>query len=153
GLFIRSFRSAQTIDPGFNPRNVLIASYDLFTAGYSQERGSAFDRQLVAKLGSLPGIQSVALSSRVPLGFGGGGSTSVQPGGYEIGSNGSMETQVGILPPNYFQTEQISLGKGPEFTPQDSEKIQPVVIVSETFAEPYWPNQEAIGKRLNSDLT
>src|SRR5215813_215885 len=153
GLFIRSFRSAQTIDPGFNPRNVLIASYDLFTAGYSQERGSAFDRQLVAKLGSLPGIQSVALSSRVPLGFGGGGSTSVKPDGYELRPNESMETQVGIITPNYFQTVQIPLVKGRDFTLQDSEKSQRVVIVSETFAERYWPNQEAIGKRLNSDLT
>ena len=153
GLFIRSFRSAQTIDPGFNPRNVLIASYDLFTAGYSQERGSAFDRQLVAKLGSLPGIQSVALSSRVPLGFGGGGSTSVKPEGYELRPNESMETQVGIITPNYFQTVQIPLVKGRDFTLQDSEKSQRVVIVSETFAERYWPNQEAIGKRLNSDLT
>jgi predicted lysophospholipase L1 biosynthesis ABC-type transport system permease subunit len=80
GLFIRSFLSAQQINPGFNPHNVLIASYDLFTAGYSEASGVEFDRQLVAKLQALPGMQSVALSDRVPLGFG-GGSTSVKPAG------------------------------------------------------------------------
>ena len=64
GLFIRSFMSAQQIDPGFNPHNVLIASYDLFTAGYSEASGAEFDRQLVAKLEALPGVQSVALSNR-----------------------------------------------------------------------------------------
>src|SRR4029077_455403 len=72
GLFIRSFLSAQQINPGFNPHNVLLVSYDLFTAGYSDSSGAEFDRQLVAKLQALPGIQSVALSSRTPLGFGGG---------------------------------------------------------------------------------
>ena len=80
GLFIRSFMSAQQINPGFNVHNVLIATYDLFTGGYSEASGVEFDRQLVAKLEAQPGIQSVALSSRVPLGFG-GGSTAVNPEG------------------------------------------------------------------------
>src|SRR6267378_8397073 len=56
GLFIRSFMSAQKINPGFNSHNMLIASYDLFTAGYSDEKGAEFDRQVVAKLEALPGI-------------------------------------------------------------------------------------------------
>src|SRR4029077_11397007 len=77
GLFIRSFMRAQAIDPGFNPHNVLIATYDLFTAVYSQEKGAAFDRQLVANLEALPAVQAVALPSRTPLAFG-GGSTSVK---------------------------------------------------------------------------
>src|SRR5580700_7194906 len=69
GLFIRSVRSAQQIYPGFNSHNVWIASYDLFTAGYSEGTGGEFDRQLVAKLEALPEVQSVSLSNRVPLGF------------------------------------------------------------------------------------
>jgi predicted permease len=152
GLFIRSFRSAQTIDPGFNPRNVLIASYDLFTAGYSPDRGAAFHRQLVAKLETLPGVQSVSLSTRVPLGLG-GGSTSVKPEGYELRPNESMETQVAIITPDYFPTLQIPMVKGRDFSLQDAEKSQRVAIVNQSFAERYWPNQEAVGKQLNSDLT
>jgi predicted permease len=152
GLFIRSFMSAQQINPGFNPHNVLIATYDLFTGGYSEARGVEFDRQLVAKLEAQPGIQSVALSSRVPLGFG-GGSTAVNPEGYVSQANESMETQVAIVTPNYFQTLQIPLVKGRDFTPQDTKSSQRVVIVSETFVNRYWPNQEALGKQLNSDLT
>src|SRR5205814_3653698 len=50
-------------------------------------------------------------------------------------------------------TMQIPLVKGRDFTLQDAEKSQRVVIVNETFAEKYWPNQEAVGKQLNSDLT
>jgi predicted permease len=152
GLFIRSFMSAQQINPGFNAHNVLIATYDLFTGGYSEASGVEFDRQLVAKLEAQPGIQSVALSSRVPLGFG-GGSTAVSPEGYVSQANESMETQVAIVTPNYFQTLQIPLVKGRDFTPQDTKSSQRVVIVSETFVNRYWPNQEALGKQLNSDLT
>ncbi len=152
GLFIRSFRSAQQIDPGFNPHNVLIASYDLFTAGYSDSTGAEFDRQLVSKLESLPGVQSAALSDREPLSFG-GGSTSVKPEGYVSPANESMETQASIITPNFLQTMQIPIMKGRDFTLQDTKSSQRVVIVSEAFANRYWPNQEPLGKQLNSDFT
>ncbi len=152
GLFIRSFLSAQQIDPGFNPHNVLTASYDLFTAGYSDEKGAEFDRQLVAKLEALPGIQSVALSNRIQLGFG-GPSTSVKPEGYVSQANELMETPVAIVTPNYPKTMQIPIVKGRDFTPQDTASSQRVAIVSEAFVNRYWPHQEALGKQLNSDLT
>ena len=152
GLFIRSFLRAQQINPGFNPHNVLIASYDLFTAGYSDSSGAEFDRQLIAKLEALPGVQSVALTDRFPLGFG-GGSTSVKPEGYVSPANESMETQVAIITPNYFHTMQIPIVKGRDFTLQDTKSSQRAVIVSEAFANRYWPKQEALGKQLNSDLT
>ncbi len=152
GLFIRSVVQAQRINPGFDPHNILIASYDLFTAGYTAESGVEFDRQLLAKLSALPGVESAALSSREPLGFG-GGSTSVKPAGYVSQANESMETKVAIISPNYFQTLRIPLVKGRDFTGQETMKSQRAVIVSEAFVDRYWPNQEAIGKQLNSDLT
>jgi predicted permease len=86
------------------------------------------------------------------LGFG-GGSTSVKPEGYVSQANESMETQVAIITPNYFQTMQIPMVKGRDFTLQDTKSSQRVVIVSEAFVNRYWPNQEAVGKQLNSDLT
>jgi predicted permease len=152
GLFIRSFQRAQQINPGFNSHNVLMVSYDLFTAGYSEDKGAEFDRELVAKLETIPGMQSVALANRVPLGFG-GGSTAVKPEGYVSRPNESMETQVAIISPNYFQTLQIPILKGRDFSLQDTKSSQRTVIVSEAFANRYWPNQEAVGKQLNSDLT
>jgi predicted permease len=152
GLLIRSFRIAQEIDPGFNPHNVLIASYDLFPAGYTEATGTEFHRQIVAKLNSLPGIQSVALSDRVPLTFA-GGSTAVKPEGYVSRPNESTETQDAIVTPNYLHTMQIPLLKGRDFAAQDTKESQLVAIVSQAFANRYWPGQEALGKRLNSDLT
>jgi predicted permease len=151
GLFIRSFLSAQSINPGFNAHNVMVASYDVFTSGYSDERAAAFDRQLEAKLEAMPGIKSAALSSRLPLGF--GGSSSVKPEGYVPQANESMETQAAMITPNYFRTLEIPLVKGRDFTMQDNMSSQRVAIVSEAFVNRYWPNQEGLGKQVNSDLT
>ena len=117
GLFIRSFMNVQQINPGFNSRGVLMASYDLFTAGYSDASGAEFDRQLVTKLEALPGVEGVALTNRIPLL--GGGSSSVKPEGYEPQANESMETQAAIVTPNYLQTMQIPMVKGRDFTLQD----------------------------------
>jgi predicted permease len=151
GLLIRSFLSAQLVNPGFNARNVAVASYDLFAAGYSREKGEEFDRRLAAQLGAVPGIQSVTLSTRAPLSF--GGSTAVKPQGYVPQPNESMETQDAIIAPNFFHTVEIPIIKGRDFTLQDNRKSQRVVIVNEAFVRRYWPGQEALGKQLNSDLT
>ena len=151
GLFIRSFLSAQKIDLGFNPHNVLIASYDLFTAGYSKEKGRnsigswwrnwkrCREYSRCRSTNRLPGLSP--------------GSTSVKPEGYVSKANESMETPMAIVTPKYFQTMQIPLVKGRDFTPQDNKNSQRAVIVSEAFANRYWPRQEALGKQLNSDLT
>ena len=152
GLFIRSFLSAQKINPGFNPHNVLIASYDLFPAGYPEASGTEFDRQLVAKLQALPGIQSVALSTTLPLEFD-TDSTIVKPEGYVPQANELMATNDALITPDYFHTMQIPIVKGRDFTLQDTKSSRRVAIVSEAFVKRYWPNQEALGKQLNSDLT
>jgi putative ABC transport system permease protein len=152
GLFVRSLISAQQINPGFNPHNIFMANYDLFTAGYTEPAGIEFHRELLRRVEGLPGVQSVMLTTRSPLTFG-GGSTSVKPDGYVPPPNVSMETQVAIVSPKYFQTMQIPLQTGRDFTTQDDKDNRRVVIVNETFVDRYWPGQEAIGKHLISDLT
>jgi predicted permease len=152
GLFLRSVLRAQQINPGFNSHNITIASYDLFSAGYSPEKGAEFDRQLVVKLEALPGVQSVALSSRVPLGLI-PDSTSVKPEGYVPQAKELMETPDAIVTPNFFRTLQIPLVAGRDFTLEDTKSSQRAVIVNEAFANRYWPQQQALGKRLSSDTT
>jgi len=152
GLFIRSFESAQHINPGFNARGVLLTSFDLFQAGYTAQTGTEFDRQLVARLEALPGVESVALSSRIPLGLG-GGSTSLKIEGYVERPDESMETQYAIVTPHYLSLIQDPLVGGRDFTAEDTHKTQRVAMVNEYFASRYWPNQEALGKQIHSDLT
>ncbi len=73
--------------------------------------------------------------------------------GYVPQPNESMETHDAIVSPNYLKTMQIPILKGREFALRDTKDSQRVVIVSEAFVDRYWPHQEAIGKRVFSDLT
>src|SRR5581483_9237591 len=114
--------------------------------------GAEFDRQLITKLVALPGVQSVALSNRVPVGFP-MGSTSVKAEGYTPREHELMENQVAISSPNYFGTMRMPILKGRDFTPRARMDSQRAVIVSKAFADRYWPGQEALGRRLFSDLT
>jgi len=150
GLFIRSLRNAQQLDPGFDPNHVLLSTYDLGgPGGYSQAQGLAFDRQLLTKLGTLPGIESVALADFSPLSFT-IHSDTVYPEGYVPQPHESMEISRAIVSPNYFRTMRTPLVAGREFTDQDGEKSQLVAIVNQDFCDRYWPGSECIGKRFNN---
>jgi predicted permease len=150
GLFIRSFENAQRADMGFNPEHVLLGTVDLFSAGYTKEQGIEFDRQLLAKLEALPGVQSVSMSSWVPLGFE-LSSSITQPEGYVPRPHESMDVSNANVGPNYLHTMQIPVVEGREFTPEDKEGSQPVVVVNQEFVRRYWPGQDAIGKKLSAD--
>ncbi len=152
GLFIRSFVSAQQVNPGFNPERVLLASYDLFSGGYTEATGIQFNRQLIARLSALPGVEAVTLGNRVPLGLG-GGSTSVKPEGYKWQPHESMEVHEEMVGPDYLHTLQIALASGRDLTARDTETSQPVALVNRSFADRYWPNQNPLGKRIVTDIS
>ena len=69
GLFIRSLQNAQRLDPGFDPNHVLLASYELGPLAIREAQGIAFHRQLLSKLETLPGVESVTLADFSPLNF------------------------------------------------------------------------------------
>jgi len=152
GLFIRSFISAQQFNPGFNPEHVLLESYDLFSGGYDEAAGIQFNRRFLARLQAVPGVQSATVTSRVPLDIG-GGSTSVKPEGYVWQAHESMEVPEAMVGPNYLHTMQIPLAAGRDIDARDTETSQPVAIVNQSFAKRYWPNQNALGKRIVTDIS
>jgi predicted permease len=148
GLFARSLQNAQRLDPGFDPNHVLLASYELGPAGYSEAQGIAFHRQLLSKLEALPGVESVTLADFSPLSFT-IHTDYVHPDGYVPQPHESMEINRAVVGPNYFRTMRTPLLAGRDFTEQDSEKSQPVAIVNQEFADRYWPGQDAVGKRIS----
>ena len=150
GLFIRSVRRAEKFDPGFNPTNVLLYSYDLKGGGYDKQTGTEFHRQLLAKLQALPGVQSATLADVVPLGFG-SNSYLVQPEGYVPAPHESMDVEYDDVAPDYFRTMQIPLVAGRGIEASDTDKSELVTVVNEQFAKRYWPGREAIGERLHAD--
>jgi predicted permease len=147
GLFVRSFRATQHFDPGFNPRNVLLQSYDLFPNGYSQSEGLTFNRQVLESIASIPGVVSAGLADWVPLGFS-SSSDSFSPEGYEPRPHEAVSAGVARVSPGYFATVEIPLLAGRSFTDQDSTDSQTVVVINEALADKYWPKQNPLGKRL-----
>ena len=147
GLFIRSFRLEQRFSPGFNPQGVLLASYDLGAVGYKQDAGAQFDRQLLDKLKSIPGAQSAALASWIPLSMQ-ISQTQVDAEGYVPRPHESMNIDTADVSPDYLRTMQIPLISGREFTLSDAKEAELVAMVDQNFAERYWPKQNALGKSV-----
>jgi predicted permease len=147
GLLIQSFINAQRFNIGFNSKNVLIASVDLFGAGYRQADGIEFQRQVIAKLETMPGVESATVASWVPLSVG-WDFRNVIPEGYVPQPHESMTAGMAVTGPGYFHTMQIPLIAGREFALLDTQETQPVVVVNQTLAERYWPHQDVIGRQL-----
>src|SRR5215469_5127532 len=147
GLFVRSLQSEQNSDPGFDPNHVFLAYFDLRPVGYSRAQGIAFDRQMLVRLKSLPGVQSVTLGDFAPLSFS-IRTDFIQPEGYVPGKNESMEVDRGAAGPEYLRTVRTALLAGRDFTDSDDADARPVSIVNKALADRYWPGQDALGKRL-----
>jgi predicted permease len=147
GLFTRSLRNSQHLDPGFDPEHVLVFSYELRPSGYSAVQAIEFDGQLLPKLEALPGVESATIADFSPLNFS-VHSSDVLPDGYLPHLNESMEIDRADVGPSYFRTMRTPLLEGRDFAMEDTYKSQLVAIVNQAFGARYWPGQEAIGKRV-----
>jgi len=147
GLFVRSLQNAQDFYPGFDPRHVFLASFDLEPTGYSRAQGLEFDKQMLLRLKSLPGVQSVTLGDFSPLSYT-IHTDFIQPEGYVPRKNESMEVDRGVAGPEYLRTVRTALLAGRDFTDRDNDSAPPVSIINKALADRYWQGQDPIGKRL-----
>lgn len=147
GLFVRSLERAQQSDPGFDPRRVLLASYEYAPFDNSEAARIQFHRNLLAKLEAIPGVESATLADFSPLSFT-IHTDYVEPDGYVPRLQESMEISRAIVGPKYFATMRTPLISGRDFTDADNAQSQPVVIVNQAFVDRYWPGQDPLGKRI-----
>jgi predicted permease len=150
GLLMRGLYRAQTIDPGFDTKDVAVASFDLTAQGYSQPRAATFQQQLMERLTALPGVDGVAETGTTPLSdshFGTGVSIA--------GREGWQQVEYNIVSPNYFSLLGIPVTRGRGFAKSDSLMVNDgqlgtasVVVVTESTARRFWPGQDPIGKTL-----
>jgi predicted permease len=147
GLFLRSLKNAHTIDIGFDPRNILLASLDMRMRNYEPARGKVFFRELLDRVESLPGVRSASLAETVPLGIG-GASETIQAEGRTPPPDEPGEYNMIAAGPHYFRTMSVPLMHGRDFTEADRDGAPLVAIVNETLARRFWPNEDAVGKRL-----
>ncbi len=149
GLFIKSFRKAQTMDPGFENANGLIAWMSPTLIGYEDEQSRGFYRQVVERVSNIPGVESASFVRTLPLSDSSNSNGPVLKEGETLprGSAGRniMTTVVGA---DYFKTMQIPFVEGRDFDERDQPKTQRVIIVNQRMAEMLWPGESAVGKRI-----
>jgi len=148
GLLVRSFAHILDTDPGFQPEHVLTASLYLPGKQYSEDgQVRSFYRNLIERLGQLPGVKMAGASTDLPLE--GGWNHVVTPEDYRTAPGAGLNVAYhSIIEGNYLQTMGIPLLRGRYFTSQDKLGSTPVLIVSKSLAGRYWPDQDPIGKRL-----
>jgi len=149
GLFIRSFYQLVKVDPGFNPEYVLAVQVILPQIRYPETKNTvAFFRQLADRVRELPGVQEVGMSTRVPLDDNQWQSSFWIEGRPDPGPGNHPSAEVTLADPNYHHTVGIKLLKGREFTERDDRDHPFVVMIDESFAKKYWPDEDPIGKRI-----
>jgi putative ABC transport system permease protein len=149
GLLIRSFRELMRVDPGFRPENVMSFTLSLPEGKYDDpDLRLTLADQLLERLNATPGVQSAAASMGLPLtGF--SFSLSFEVAGRPKPKPGDEPSaQVRLVTPEFFRTMGISLVRGRAFTDADRAGGQRVLMVTESGARRFFPNEEAIGKRI-----
>ncbi|HKD52144.1 MAG TPA: ABC transporter permease [Candidatus Acidoferrum sp.] len=148
GLFVRSMRDAQKMDPGFESKNLFMLAFDLGALHYEEGRGQQFLRAAVERANATPGVKAAAVASNFPLG--GGFARTVFPEGESesTGYRGTL-TQLDDISIGYFDALRIPLVRGRLFTDADRKETTPVAIISEAMAKKFWPDKDAIGKRFH----
>ncbi len=150
GLLIRSFLVLTNVDPGFSPQNALTLNISLPDSRYASARPMiAFEQQALARLGALPGVKSAGGVFGLPLGNGAvAGDFTVE--GQPAPSEGARPYVAAkkVIGGEFFKAIGIPLLKGRYFDEHDSETAPHVVIVSQDLARHFWPQGDAIGRRL-----
>ncbi len=150
GLLMRSFALVTSVNPGFDPANVIEAEVSLPQFQYSMpQQWTAFSDELLTRLHAQPGLRDSALAAPLPmdrqgqanLAFSIAGNPPLPPGK----SNTADYTTVS---PDYFRVMRIPLLQGRFFSEQDSPSNPNVAIISETLARRYFPNQDPIGRQM-----
>ncbi len=161
GLMFASFRQVLAVEPGFSPDGVLTASIGLPRSRYADARAQiGFRREALSRVRALPGVAAAGATDSIP--FGGNHSDSVIfAEGYQMkpGESVISPSQVSVTP-GYFEAMAVRLVRGRFFDDRDGAVASPQpgeggrtkpagsIIVDETLARRFWPEQDPIGRRM-----
>jgi putative ABC transport system permease protein len=148
GLLIRSFVRLRSVSAGFDAHNVLTMNISLPPARYPKApQMAAFYDQAVKKVLAMPGVQSAAVCSALPVRpvrF----SAVLLEGQPEVPLAGRPVLAIQMVSAAYFRTLRVALRRGREFTEGDNAEAPLVAVVNETLVRRYWPHENPIGKHL-----
>jgi macrolide transport system ATP-binding/permease protein len=148
GLFLMSLRNAHEMDTGFDTHNLGMLSFDVGALNYEPARAKEFERRALEAAQSTPGVRTAALSSTVPLFFGGFGRTLFREGEDSTNGQSGKVAQIAVVSPEYLPTMGIPMVRGQSFDGSVREDTPRATIINETAARQIWPNEDPIGKRF-----
>ena len=148
GLMIKALSHLSRVDIGFNPDHLLTLKLSLEGSHHLDPRRQAeFFRELLARIESLPGVQSATISRGIPM-RGWAGWNFVTAENPHPAAGETPDANYLVVAPHYFRTMQIPVLGGRAFNDSDIPSAEPVAMVSDSLARKYWPGQDPIGKRL-----
>ena len=149
GLLLKSFVRLQNVNPGFNPRNVLTAELSLPALRYPDKASQTnFFAELDRRIASLPGVTHAGQTIILPMSGVNSDSSFMIDGRVVDDAHPGPDEEIRLVSPDYFRALEMPLVKGRFFTSADKLDAPPVVIINRALAERYWPNGEALGKRM-----
>jgi putative ABC transport system permease protein len=149
GLFVKSFMQIQAVHPGFDTENLMVVRLALPKDRYvKREAVNNFYESVVPRIKNLPGVQSVSAVSILPLSGLVANIDFTIVGRPPITSAETPVAQYRMAGPGYFGTMNIPVLSGREFSGLDRPQTLPVVVINETLARRYWPNESPIGTHL-----
>src|SRR5438105_6847685 len=156
GLFLKGFRTAQAINPGFRSENLAIVTIDPTHAGYDKTKGTHVTHNILDQVRLNPQVISADLGEWVPLGLGGGiFRTIIVEGREENSERNRRPANTNSITPGYLETLRVPLLRGRRLTEQDCDKnARRVVLINDAMARQFWPGEDPIGRRfhfLNAD--
>ena len=148
GLLVRSLVALQNVDPGFIAEHAVTTQLTLPSVRYPDSASQlAFYDRLLAEMAAIPGVSSSAVSTTMPMSGNDLGIGFTIEGRPVDPGNRQSATYFGISP-DYFKAMGIRVIRGRGFTAADTKDSPNVIVISDTFARRYWPNDDAIGKRI-----
>ena len=146
-LFLRGIGRAYGMDPGFQTAHLAIFMTNPGQAGYKEPQARAFYKDVRERVARLPGVESVSWASNIPLWARPANGLQVE-GRQKRSQSDNITAIVNTVDRNYFETAGVAIDSGREFTNLDQLTSTPVAIVNEKMAHDYWPDKNALGKRI-----
>ena len=155
GLLLRTFWGLLEQDPGFNPSHVVAANIWLpvpndpkLDAYGNIAKLASFVRDTLRRVGEIPGIESVAITSALPASLNVTTSAAMTVEDQPVQSLEDLRAEVIRVSPDYFRVMQTPLVHGRFFEPSDEAGKDGVVIVDQSTARRYWPGRDPLGRRI-----
>jgi len=139
-------RFAEQTDPGFETRHLATLGLNIRPRGFSEAAGREFYAQVLARAGSLPGVEAASLASNAP--FSVLRARSVSAAEQDTAAGPSTVTLIDAVEPGYFRAVRIPLLRGRTFNDEDSAIAPRVALVNETMARLFWSGKNPVGQRL-----